>query len=636
MSVLQSIDSPDDLRDLPKTELIPLADEIRKYLGQIIPHTGGHFASSLGVVELSIALHYVFDTPKDLLVWDVGHQSYVHKILTGRRESIKNIRQFKGISGFCKRSESPYDAFDSGHASTAISAALGLAVARDLKGENHKIVAVIGDGSLTGGLAYEGMNNAGQSGRNLLVILNDNNMSISRSVGAMANYLNAIITNPFYEKIKAEVWDFTGKITPLTEKLRSLARRTQDSIKTFIMPGLFFEDLGFRYFGPINGHDLDELLQILGRIRDLPGPILLHVLTKKGKGHFEAEKYPTQFHGIGPRYKKDKTLDVPTTYTDIFGETLIQLAERSDNLCAITAAMVDGTGLNEFSQKFTERFFDVGIAEEHAVTFAAGMAVSGMRPVVAIYSTFLQRAFDQIIHDVALQKLPVIFTLDRSGLVGEDGPTHHGAFDLSYLNLIPNLIVAAPKDGKELQKLLYTALIQDRLPFVIRYPRDTINQASDINENLQELEIGSWEILKKSKKILILAVGSMVHPSLDAAEILKESGIYPTIVNCRFVKPIDVGLLTQLLLDHSIIFTIEENTLQGGVGSKIASFLAHRESLNQVLLKMKGLPDNFVEQGPRKILLDRVGLSAQKIAEWILLSLEKEPIVESKETVKHI
>ncbi len=625
MKILPSINSPEDLRQLSKDELKILAQEIREYLSEVIPQVGGHFASSLGVVELTLALHYIFNTPEDLLVWDVGHQAYVHKILTGRREAIRTIRQYGGISGFCRRSESPYDTFDAGHASTSISAALGLATARDLKGEKHKVVAIIGDGSLTGGLAYEGLNNAGQARRDLLVILNDNNMSISPSVGAIANYLNAIITNPFYEKIKGEVWDFTAKIPPLTEKLRSLARRAQESIKTFIMPGLFFEDLGFRYFGPINGHDLDELTQILGRVKDLPGPILLHVLTRKGKGHLEAEQHPDRYHGIGPSKNKSTTNKKENpSYTEIFGKTMVQLAEKSDKICAITAAMADGTGLVKFREKFAERFFDVGIAEGHAVTFAAGLAVAGMRPVVAIYSTFLQRAFDQIIHDVALQRLPVIFALDRAGLVGEDGPTHHGAFDLSYLSPIPNMIVSAPRNGQELRNLIYTALLQDRQPFAIRYPRDKSPEPINFEEELHEIPVGSWEILQEGEKILILAVGTMVEQSLKAIPALEANGLNPTVVNCRFIKPIDKNLLEKLIDNHQIVFTIEENVLSGGFGSQIASFLEEKNLANQVELMMLGLPDKFIEHGARNLLLDLTGLTTPRIAEEILKKVDLE------------
>ncbi len=619
MEILSHIDYPEDLRKLNRNELKQLAEELRQYLLEIIPRVGGHFASSLGVVELTIALHYVYNTPRDLLIWDVGHQAYAHKVLTGRREALQNIRQLGGISGFLKREESPYDVFGAGHASTSISAALGFATARDLQGEDYKVVAVIGDGSLTGGLAYEGLNNAGQSRRNMLVILNDNNMSISPNVGAIANYLNAIITNPFYQKIKNQVWDLTAKIPPLTDKIRSLARKTQESIKSLILPGMFFEDLGFRYFGPVNGHDLDELLTTLKNIKDLPGPILLHVLTKKGKGYLEAEKYPHKYHGIKPitsaassGTKKETFL----SYTQIFGKTMIQLAEKTDRLCAITAAMSDGTGLSEFAEKFPERFFDVGIAEGHAVTFAAGLAANGMRPVAAIYSTFLQRAYDQIIHDVALQKLPVIFALDRGGLVGEDGPTHHGNFDLTYLNTVPDLILTAPKNGQELRDLLFTALTQDRYPFAIRYPRDKAPDLVDFQQDFQKIAIGSWEVVEEGKDVLILAVGAMVSESQRAARILQSQGIQPTIVNCRFIKPIDGGLLNQLLARHHFVFTIEENSIEGGFGSKIARFM--KEHHISLPLFTRGIPDEFIEHGPRHTLLEMCGLTSDKIAEWIL------------------
>ena len=622
MEILPLINYPEDLRKLSREQLTELAQEIRSYLVEIISSIGGHFASSMGVVELTIALHYIFQTPKDLLIWDVGHQAYVHKILTGRKDELRHIRQYGGISGFCKRSESPFDVYGAGHASTSISAALGFATARDIKGEDHKVVAIIGDGSLTGGLAYEGINNAGQSGRNMLVILNDNNMSISPNVGAISNYLNAIITNPLYHKIKNEVWDLTAKIPPFTDKIRSLARKTQESIKTFILPGAFFEDLGFRYFGPVNGHDLTELLQILDRIKDLRGPLLLHVLTKKGKGYSEAEKHPDKYHGIKPINQKKKTdkkaKKDSLSYTEIFGKTVTQLAEKNDKLCAITAAMCDGTGLNEFRDKFPERFFDVGIAEEHALTFAAGLAGNGIRPLVSIYSTFLQRGFDQIIHDVALQRLPVIFGIDRGGLVGEDGPTHHGTFDISYLNIVPDIIVAAPSNGQELRNLLYTALKQDDLPFAIRYPRDKAPDKINFNAKLKELPIGSWEIVQQGKDVLILAVSTMVAESLKTVEILNEHGINPTIVNCRFIKPMDEKLLHKLLRENQLIFTIEENSLEGGFGHKIAAFAQENGYSKRINLQMKGIPDRFIEHGARVKLLELSGLSAEKIAEWIV------------------
>lgn len=620
MDILSHIQNPEDVRKLPPEELKQLARELREYLMEIIPTVGGHFASSLGVVELTTALHYVFRTPRDLLVWDVGHQAYAHKILTGRREAIRHIRQLGGISGFLKRDESPYDVFGAGHASTSISAALGLATARDLQGEDYKVVAIIGDGSLTGGLAYEGMNNAGQSGRDMLVILNDNNMSISPNVGAISSYLNAIITNPLYQKIKNEVWDFTAKLPRITDKLRSLARRTQDSIKTFILPGLFFEDLGFRYFGPVNGHDLDELITVLNRIKNLPGPILLHVLTKKGKGFPKAEEHPEKYHGIKPASPAQGKPQEKQfrSYTDIFGKTLVQLAGISEKVCAITAAMCDGTGLTEFAREYPERFFDVGIAEGHAVTFSAGLAANGMRPVAAIYSTFLQRAYDQIVHDVALQKLPVVFALDRGGLVGEDGPTHHGAFDLSYLNAVPDMIIAAPKDGRELRDLLYTAFMQDRSPFALRYPRDKAPDWVDFDESFREIPIGQWEVLESGSDVLILAVGAMVAESRRALPLLRQQGLNPTLVNCRFVKPMDTALLARLLPGHPFVFSVEENSVEGGFGSKIALFLEQNGFSNRLFIK--GIPDKFIEHGPRHQLLELSGLSSAKIAEWILES----------------
>jgi 1-deoxy-D-xylulose-5-phosphate synthase len=625
MNILSKIQLPKDLKKLERSDLQSLCSDIRDYLVEIISTTGGHFASSLGVVELSVALHYCFDTPKDLLIWDVGHQAYAHKILTGRKEALKRIRQFGGISGFTKRSESPYDAFGTGHASTSISAALGLCTARDLKAENYRVVAIIGDGSLTGGLAYEGLNNAGQSGKNLLVILNDNNMSISPNVGAIAYYLNEIITNPLYQRIKNEVWDLTGKIPPITEKLRTIAKKTESSLKAIILPGTFFEDLGFRYFGPVNGHDLNELISYLNRIKDLTGPVLLHVLTKKGKGFLDAEINPEKYHGIKPLTPQTSSpLESPKlqSYTEVFGKSLVQLAEENPKICAITAAMCDGTGLNDFHARFSERFFDVGIAEEHAVTYAAGLAAGGFRPVVSIYSTFLQRSFDQIIHDVALQKLPVILVLDRGGLVGEDGPTHHGSFDLSYLNLIPELIIASPKNGQELRNLLYTATQQDENPFVIRYPRDLAPDIVDPKAGFEKIEIGSWEVIHPGENILILAVGSMVQESIKTLNQLKRHKLNPTLVNCRFIKPIDESLLQELLSKHRNIFTIEENSLQGGFGQKISSFLMTGGYAKKISLQQKGLPDKFITHGERSLLLDQVGLSASHIEQWIVSTIK--------------
>jgi 1-deoxy-D-xylulose-5-phosphate synthase len=634
MKYLPSIQSPADLKHLEKDELIDLCQEIRDYLVEIIPSVGGHFASSLGVVELTVALHYCFNTPDDQIIWDVGHQAYAHKILTGRRDALKNIRHYRGISGFLKRTESVYDAFGAGHASTSISAALGLCTARDLEGSSYRVVAVIGDGSLTGGMAYEGLNNAGQSGKNMLVILNDNNMSISPNVGAIAYYLNEIITNPLYQKIKNEIWDWSGKIPPITEKIRHFARRTESGIKTLILPGVLFEDLGFRYYGPVNGHDLNEVIPFLQRIKDLPGPVLLHVLTTKGKGFPDAENNPEKYHGIKPLPTKSEDTSRKSkllSYTDIFGKSMLQLGRKSRDLCAITAAMCDGTGLNDFRDEFPERFFDVGIAEEHAVTFAAGLAARGLRPVVTIYSTFLQRAFDQIIHDVALQKLPVIFALDRGGLVGEDGPTHHGSFDLSYLNIIPDMIVAAPHNGTELRNLLFTALSQNRYPFAIRYPRDLAPEAVSFEAAPEDIPIGSWNVLREGESIAILATGSLVEESLRAVSLLQSVDINPTIVNCRFIKPLDHNLLAKLVHNHHIFYTLEENSLEGGFGSKIASYLHKTGQASRIVLQMRGIPDQFIEHGARKILLDKTGLSARQLAAWITRHYQHDPrFLESK------
>ncbi|MFQ5865295.1 MAG: 1-deoxy-D-xylulose-5-phosphate synthase [bacterium] len=613
--ILSTVNSPKDLKDLSIDNLEKLCDEIRKYFVEVITGIGGHFASSLGVVELTVALHYVYDTPKDKLIWDVGHQGYVHKILTGRREALKTIRQYKGISGFLKRSESEYDDFGAGHASTSISAALGFAIARDLKGRDHRVVAVIGDGAMTGGLAYEALNNAGSLKKDILVILNDNQMSISPNVGAISKYLTEITTDPFYNRIKDEIWKLTERMPFGKKKVRRFVRRVEESLKNLIVPGLFFEELGFRYFGPVNGHDLRELIPTLARLKNIRGPKLLHVLTVKGKGVEYAEKDACKFHAVSPPPRQsagdEKITPKPPSYNEVFTQALIELSEKDDRIVAITAAMAEGTGLVHYQKKFPNRFFDVGIAEAHAVTFAAGLAAEGMRPCAAIYSTFLQRAFDPIIHDTAIQHLPVVFALDRGGLCGADGPTHHGSFDLSYLCLIPTMIVAAPKDGDELRNLLYTAFAQDEAPFAIRYPKDSCIQLTD-GHKFKRLPIGSWEILKQGKDLVILAVGTMVSNALKAAAQLEKAGYSVGVVNCRFVKPVDGNLLKELVKEYELLLTIEENVLSGGFGSQVAQFLLNSE-VEFGQLHHLGLPDNFVEHGSRAILLENIGLSPDQI-----------------------
>jgi 1-deoxy-D-xylulose-5-phosphate synthase len=613
--ILSIINSPEDLKDLSINQLEKLCDEIREYFVEVITNIGGHFAPSLGVVELTVALHYVYDAPRDKLIWDVGHQGYVHKILTGRREALKTIRQYKGISGFLKRSESEYDDFGAGHASTSISAALGFAMARDLKGLDHKVVAIIGDGAMTGGLAYEALNNAGSLKKDILVILNDNQMSISPNVGAISKYLTEIRTDPFYNKIKDEIWKLTELMPFGKKKLRRYVRRVEESLKNLMVPGMFFEELGFRYFGPVNGHDLRELIPTLARLKNIRGPRLLHVLTVKGKGVDYAEKDSCKFHAVSPPAKQsagdEKTIPKPPSYNKVFTAALIELSEKNERIAAITAAMAEGTGLVEYQKKFPDRFFDVGIAEAHAVTFAAGLAAEGMRPCAAIYSTFLQRAYDQIIHDVAIQHLPIVFALDRAGLCGADGPTHHGAFDLSYLSLIPTMIITAPKDGDELRNLLYTAFAQNSAPFSIRFPKDSCIKLTD-GHKFEKLPIGSWEVLREGKDLVMLAVGTMVANALKAASLLEKDGYSVGVVNCRFVKPLDVHLLKRLVAKYEFLLTIEENVLRGGFGSQVAQFLlSNAIEFGQV--HHLGIPDDFIEHGSRSILLENIGLSAEKI-----------------------
>jgi 1-deoxy-D-xylulose-5-phosphate synthase len=621
-NLLSSIEDPHDLKPLSLSQLEELCREIRDYFVEVITGVGGHFAPSLGVVELTVALHFVFDTPRDKLIWDVGHQGYVHKILTGRREALKTIRQYKGISGFLKRTESKYDTFGAGHASTSISAALGIAQARDLAGDDYKVVAVIGDGALTGGLAYEALNNAGALGTDILVILNDNEMSISPNVGAISRYLTEITTDPLYNRIKDEIWGLTEHMPFGKKRLRRFVRSVEEALKGLLVPGLFFEQLGFRYFGPINGHELRELVPVLRRLRTLRGPRLLHIRTVKGKGVDYAEQDSVKFHAVSPPSKPaGDSLAKPKlpSYNNVFAQALVDLAKRDERIVAITAAMAEGTGLVAFQKEFPDRFYDVGIAEAHAVTFAAGLAVEGYRPCAAIYSTFLQRAFDQVIHDVALQHLPVVFALDRAGLCGADGPTHHGAFDLSYLTLIPEIVVAAPKDGNELRNLLYTAFSQEEHPFAIRYPKDTCVALSE-EAIYRKLPIGSWEQLESGEDAVLLAVGTMVPGALKARGLLERQGIRAGVVNCRFVKPLDTEMLRQLAERVPLIVTIEENALRGGFGTYVAEHL-HKEEISFGRIVHLGLPDSFVEHGSRGILLDVVGLSPEKIAEAVVNGL---------------
>ena len=622
-NLLQQIQSPRDLKSLEFNELQQVNDELREYIISTITEIGGHLASTLGVVELTTALHYIFDTPRDKIIWDVGHQAYAHKVLTGRYEQLKTIRQYKGLSGFLKISESEYDVFGAGHASTSISAALGIAVSRDHHQKNHKVVSVIGDGAMTGGLSFEGLNNAGLRRKQFLVILNDNEMSISPNVGALNSYFNRLVTNPLYNRIRDEIWNLTGSLPLGKDITRKFIRKSEESLKNMLVPGILFEELGFRYFGPIDGHNLNEMVRTLKNISNLKTPALLHILTKKGKGmvsmNVKDRKYyddAVKLHAVKPNGKKPSKVEKvdhqssAPVFQDVFGKLSCEVAKnRKDTVC-ITAAMKEGTGLVNYSKEFPDRFFDVGIAEAHAVTFSAGLATEKIRPIVAIYSTFLQRAYDQIIHDVAIQHLPVIFCMDRAGIAGEDGPTHHGALDIAYLKCIQGMIVSAPKDGNEFRHLLYTALEQNDRPFGIRYPKSS-SLHFDENGQAELLPIGSWETLKTGNDIAILAVGSMVHPALMAAKKLEQQDISCEVVNCRFIKPIDLQCLKNLALRFTSFLVVEEGVRTGGFGEGVSSFLSEHSRDNKV--QCLSLPDSFVDHGPRDILLNDLGLSENGI-----------------------
>ncbi len=628
---LASVESPADLKGLTVDELVALAAEIRKFLVATAAEKGGHFAPSLGAVELTLALHYVFDTPSDLLVWDVGHQAYVHKIITGRRDRFATLRQHRGLSGFLKRSESAFDAFGAGHASTAASAALGMATARDLAGRRQKVIAVVGDGAMTGGLAFEALNNAGAAGRDLIVVLNDNAMSISPNVGAVAHYLTTLTTHPYYLRMKQEIAEVLGRLPKVGEPVGELARRMAGGLKTALVPGALFEALGFNYFGPIDGHDIAALVAILERIREQQhGPVLLHVLTHKGKGYAPAEADPLKWHGVGPfdpatgttRGGAKASAAAPLAYTDVFGDAVVDLARRHDDVVAITAAMGPGTGLTKFQETFPDRFFDVGIAEGHGVVFAAGLATQGMRPVCAIYSTFLQRAFDHVFHDVALQELPVIFALDRAGLVGADGATHHGLFDLTYLRVIPGMVIAAPKDADELADLLETAYAWCDGPFALRYPRE--NSPAPRTREPKVLLVGEWETLSEGDwDVTLLAVGGMIPLAEAAAGRLREQGLAPTVVNARFVKPLDMAVLQLVAQRSRLVVTLEENSLRGGFGAAVHEASVERDlDLSGRLLHF-GIPDRFVAHGTRAELLAELGLTPEQVAGAIVARLAR-------------
>ena len=622
--LLDKINFPADIKKLSIDDLKRLAKELREYTIATVEKTGGHLASTLGAVELTIALHYVYDTPIDKIVWDVGHQGYAHKILTGRKDKLNTIRQYGGLCGFLSPTESEYDTFGAGHASTSISAAFGIASARDHRKEDYNVVAVIGDGAMTGGLAFEGLINAGNSRKQLLVILNDNTMSISPNVGAMRSYLTKIVTNPLYNRVRDEIWK-TAESVPIGKGVtRKMLRKVEESLKSLMTPGLLFDEFGFRYFGPIDGNDMNIMVNTLENIKSIKTPVLLHIVTKKGKGMRLAESDPVSFHGIAPNNSKgkksfDKKDNVPS-FQDAFGKIVCEIGRKRDDIVCITAAMKEGTGLVPYAKKFPERFYDVGIAEGHAVTFSAGMAMQGMRPIVAIYSTFLQRAYDHIIHDVALQNLPVIFCMDRAGLVGEDGATHHGALDIAYTRCIPNLIVSAPKDGNELRNLMYTALNQTKNPFMIRYPRSS---SFDFDENGQAeiIPVGNWEKVLTGKDIVILAVGSMVKKSLEAVLDLAKDKISCEVINCRFIQPLDEKYLKSVIKKFDNIITIEEGVINGGFGSGISGWLTDNGYSGNI--KRIGIPNIFITHGNRDILLKEIGLDKSGIVKQIKEFLNK-------------
>jgi 1-deoxy-D-xylulose-5-phosphate synthase len=618
MALLESIHGPEDVRRLRRDQLRSLADEVRRRLIDVVSQTGGHIGAGLGVVELTVALAYAFESPTDRIVWDVGHQGYPWKILTGRNDRLPTLRQSGGLSGFLRREESPHDQFGAGHAGTALSAALGMATARDLRRETHKVVAVVGDGALTCGLPYEAMNNAGHSDRDLIMVLNDNGMSIAPNVGAINKYLGSIIASPFTVRVRERVKEMIEKVSHFVggPKLVDFAKTLEESIKNLWSPGMLFEELGFRYFGPIDGHNLEQMLQTFDIVKSLKGPRVVHVITEKGKGFPLPEPDLEKYHARAPYDPVTGRLRPvtpgPPQWTRVFGEALTQLAAEHPNLVAITAAMPSGTGTNLFQKKWPERFFDVGIAEAHGVTFAAGLATQGMRPVVAIYSTFLQRAYDSIIHDVAIQRLPVIFCLDRAGMVGEDGQTHMGLYDIAYLLAVPHMTVTAPKDGAELIGLLRCALAHGGGPFSLRYPRDKAPAEAPPAAEVTPVAYGTWEVLRKGKECAVLAVGVTCAPALEAATLLAADGFDPTVVNCRFLKPVDRELLESLARTHSLLVTVEDGTVVNGFGASVAALL--QVTAPGVRVAALGVPDRTYEHAPRAAQLAAVGLTGKGIA----------------------
>ncbi|MCL5036560.1 MAG: 1-deoxy-D-xylulose-5-phosphate synthase [Chloroflexi bacterium] len=614
--LLGQVNSPEDIKNLSTKQMKQLADEIRQEIISVVSNTGGHLASSLGAVEIALALHKVFNSPVDKIIWDVGHQSYAHKIVTGRREVFKTLRQQNGISGFPKRSENPHDAFGTGHSGTSISAALGIAKARDIAGEDFDVVAVIGDGALTGGMAFEALNHAGHLKADMIVVVNDNTMSIAKNVGAMGKYLSKLRMEPMYMRVRKDLRKAVKNIPGVGDRLLRAAESMEENLVYMFIPGVIFESMGFTYLGPFDGHDVEKLDEVFRRVKDIPGPRVVHVITQKGKGYIPAERDSIKFHGAVPFHVEsgeDRHNGTVPSYTGIFGDTLVRLAKLNPKIVGITAAMPDGTGLVEFSRLFPERFFDVGIAEQHAVTFSAALATQGFRPVFAIYSTFLQRGYDQVIHDVCLQNLPVVFAIDRAGLVGEDGPTHHGVFDISFLRPIPNIVMMAPKDEAELIVMLRTAL-KYKGPCAIRYPRGR-GVGVSLEDIPHEMEIGKGETLNDGNDLAIIAVGSMVYPSVLAAQGLKEFRLGCRVINARFIKPLDEELILNAARDCKVIVTVEENVLTGGFGSAVSELIS-RNGLTDVCVASLGIPDEFIEHGSLSYLRDKLGLSASGIKDF--------------------
>ena len=610
--ILNTINNSEDLKKISKKDLPALSDEISEYIHDIISEKGGHYSSPLGVIELTIAMHYVYNTPKDKIIWDVGHQAYAHKILTGRREKFSRIREFGEISGFLKREESPYDCYGAGHTSTSISAALAFAHTRDKNNSDENVLAVIGDGAMTGGLAYEGLNNLGYHRTQLTVVLNDNSFSISESVGALSKYLTRITTNPTYNKLRDNIWNVSGKVPLFSKSLRHMLKKTEGGIKGSITPGGFFEELGIRYIGPIDGHNIQELIKTFNALKKIKGPILLHVYTNKSKRikYFETND-AIKYYSLSPTKNNNKNDKL--TFSKVFGKSIVSLAENHDFTC-ITAAMKIGTGLEDFSNRYKDRYIDVAIAEQHALTYASGLSASGTLPLVAIYSTFIQRAYDQIIHDIALQNLPVIICMDRSGLVGPDGPTHHGIFDISFLRIIPNIVVTSPKDGYELHNLLFTAIKSKRV-FSIRYGK--IDTSYKKNYIPKIIDIGTWEELSDGDEIVLLSVGSMVAKALEVSNLFKKNdNINIGVINCTYIKPLDKEKLNILATRYTSIYTIEEGALSGGFGSSVLEYFSQSRN-NNVKINVLGVPDKFIDHGKREKLLDLVGLSTNKIYERI-------------------